>query len=118
MLRYYSYSACGTCRKAKKWLTERSINVEEIAIRDIPPAPEELRFALDSGIELKSLFNRSGKDYRELGMKDRLPHLSVDDAISLLHSKGNLVKRPFLVSPKGALVGFKEDAWALFFDCN
>lgn len=118
MLRYYSYKGCGTCRKAKKWLAERSISVEEIAIRDTPPVPDELRFALESGILLKSLFNSSGSDYRELGMKDKLPHLSEDEAISLLHSRGNLIKRPFLVASKGALVGFKEEAWAHFFDCD
>lgn len=115
MTRYYSYKGCGTCRKAKKWLAENSIEVEEIAMRETPPTIEEFHVALESGYTLKALFNSSGGDYRELGMKDKLPTLSVDEALELLHSRGNLVKRPFVVSEKGALVGFKEVEWEAFF---
>ena len=115
MTRYYSYKGCGTCRKAKKWLAEHSIEVEEIAIRETPPTIEEFRVALENGYALKALFNSSGGDYRELGMKDKLPTLSEDEALELLHSRGNLVKRPFVVSEKGALVGFKEAEWEKFF---
>jgi arsenate reductase len=115
MTRYYSYKGCGTCRKAKKWLSEHAIEVEEIAIRETPPAIDELRVALESGYPLKALFNSSGGDYRELGMKDKLPNMSEDEALELLHSRGNLIKRPFVVSESGVLVGFKEAEWAEFF---
>lgn len=37
------------------------------------------------------------------------------DAIDLLNSNGNLVKRPFLLTAKGGLVGFKQDQWDAFF---
>jgi len=115
MLKYYSYKGCGTCRKAKNWLAENAVEVEEVAIRETPPSVDELKFALQSGHTLKALFNSSGGDYRELGMKDLLPTLSEWEALEMLHSRGNLVKRPFLVSPKGVLVGFKQAEWEQFF---
>jgi arsenate reductase len=115
MLKYYSYKGCGTCRKAKKWLAENAVEVEEIAIRETPPTIDELNYALKSGHTLKALFNSSGGDYRELGMKDLLPTLSEQEALEMLHSRGNLVKRPFLVTPNGVLVGFKQAGWEQFF---
>ena len=48
-------------------------------------------------------------------MKDRLPNLSDDEAIALLASRGNLIKRPFLLDGEIALIGFKEDEWGEAF---
>ncbi|MFC5049876.1 arsenate reductase family protein [Rubritalea spongiae] len=115
MTRYYSYKGCGTCRKAMKWLNEHSIEVKEIPIREIPPSVEEFRLALAQGYALKALFNSSGGDYRELGMKDKLLMMSEDEALELLQSRGNLVKRPFVVAEQGVLVGFKQAEWEAFF---
>lgn len=115
MARYYTYKGCGTCRKAKKWLEEHSIVLEELAIRETPPSIDEFKLALKSGYPLKALFNSSGGDYRELGMKDKLPTLSEEDALELLHSRGNLVKRPFVVAKGAVLIGFKEADWESFF---
>jgi arsenate reductase len=38
-----------------------------------------------------------------------------DDALELLASRGNLVKRPFLLADDFGLVGFKEVDWASAF---
>jgi len=37
--------------------------------------------------------------------------MSEGDALTLLASNGNLVKRPFLIGRKAARVGFDERAW-------
>jgi arsenate reductase-like glutaredoxin family protein len=37
------------------------------------------------------------------------------EALELLASNGNLVKRPFVLGDGVATVGFKEDAWAEMF---
>lgn len=115
MIRFYGYSGCGSCRKAKKWLQLKNLDIEEVAIRDTPPSFDEFREALSCGYGLKALFNSSGMDYRELKMKDKWPTLSDDEALGMLQSRGNLVKRPFVVTDKGVLVGFKEEAWEAFF---
>ncbi|MDE0769165.1 MAG: arsenate reductase family protein [Opitutaceae bacterium] len=112
MLRVYSYKGCDSCRKALKWLRERDVEFENLAIRETPPNKEELEAMLGryEG-NLKKLFNVSGQDYRSLGLKDKLPDMTKQEVISLLSSNGNLIKRPFLIGEKIASVGFKPDVW-------
>jgi arsenate reductase (glutaredoxin) len=64
------------------------------------------------GGELRRLFNTSGRDYREMKLGEKLPDLDQAAAFKLLAQKGNLVKRPFLLGPGVALVGFDEKAWS------
>jgi arsenate reductase len=45
-------------------------------------------------------------------MKTRLPTLKVDEALALLASNGNLVKRPFALTRSAGVVGFREEEWA------
>ena len=65
--------------------------------------------------DLRRLFNTSGQDYRAQNLKDRLPNLSSEEAIELLHQNGNLIKRPFLLTPTVGRVGFKESEWQDLF---
>ncbi len=111
-LKVYAYKNCGTCRKALKFLEQHGIPHEVIPIRETPPTPVELRRMLKarSG-NLSSLLNTSGGDYKIMGMKDRLPTLTVDETLALLAANGNLIKRPFALGKDVALVGFNEEAW-------
>lgn len=116
-MKIYTYKKCSTCRKASKWLEAKGIPFEELPIRETPPSRSELEQMLGyyDG-ELKRLFNTAGGDYRELGLKDRLPGMTQEAAFELLSSRGNLVKRPFLIGEGFGLVGFKEAEWAEQFD--
>ena len=114
MLKVYQYSGCSTCKNALKWLKQHAIPFQEIAIRDTPPTLAELKAMLAAFEgDLRRLFNTSGMDYRALGLKDKLPAMSTDDALKLLSENGNLVKRPFAIDAKGGihLVGFKAAEW-------
>ena len=85
---------------------------EELPIRETPPSMEELKTMLAAyDGDLKRLFNTSGMDYRSLGIKDKLTTMSEAEALELLHSNGNLVKRPFLLCENWNTVGFKEADW-------
>ncbi len=53
----------------------------------------------------------SGQDYREQGLKDRLPSMSRPQAIKLLASNGNFIRRPFALSNSFGMLGFKEAEW-------
>lgn len=111
-LKVYVYKNCDTCRKALKFLDKHGIAYEAIPIRETPPAPGELRRMLQvQSDNLRSLFNTSGGDYKALSMKDRLPSMSSEEAVALLASNGNLVKRPFVISKDIALIGFNEETW-------
>ena len=115
-MKLYQYPKCSTCRKATKFLTEKGIEFESIDITQQPPLKDELSAMLASyDGELRKLFNTSGVQYRELKMKDKLPSMSVDQAIELLASNGKLIKRPFLLDQNNrGVVGFKEAEWETF----
>src|SRR5580765_5561515 len=102
VIRIYTYERCDTCRRALKFLASSGVEPQIVPIRGQPPTKSELKrmLALVGG-DLRKLFNTSGRDYKELGMKDRLPRMIEAEAIELLSKNGNLVKRPFLLTEKG-----------------
>jgi arsenate reductase (glutaredoxin) len=111
-MKIYSYKGCGTCRNALKYLDAKGVRYELLPIREQPPTVAELEkmLAIYDG-DLRKLFNTSGQDYKALNMKEKLPKLSVKEALALLSKNGNLVKRPFVLTAKGGVVGFKPDEW-------
>lgn len=111
-LRLYEYQGCDTCRRAKKFLDAHGLAFDAIPIREQPPTKAELKrmLAIYAG-DLRRLFNTSGGDYKAMKLAERLPKLTVDDALALLAANGNLVKRPFLLTDKIGLIGFKQPEW-------
>ena len=110
-MKIYQYPKCSSCRKAINFLKENAVTFEDINIVETPPALTELQQMLSALGNVKKLFNSSGLQYRELGLKDKLPGMSDEEALSLLASNGMLIKRPFLLGDNIALVGFKEAVW-------
>lgn len=109
---FVCYPKCSTCKKAQKWLDENGKNYEIRDIKTDKPTEDELaEWWEKSGLPLKRFFNTSGKLYKEMKLKDRLPEMSEADQISLLATDGMLVKRPILVSEDKVLVGFREKEW-------
>ena len=109
---FVCYPKCSTCMKAKKWLEEKEIEFEQRDIKEEKQTAEELKtWWRKSGLPLKRFFNTSGKLYKEMQLKDRIPNMSEDEQIELLASDGMLVKRPILVQNEKVLVGFKEKEW-------
>jgi len=111
-LTFYGYDNCGTCRKAKKWLTERQIEFIDIPILTSPPTKVELeKFYKQSGLPLKKFFNTSGRRYRDLGMKDKIQTSSDDELLNWLASDGRLIKRPIVTDNEKVTVGFDEETY-------
>ncbi|HSH96408.1 MAG TPA: Spx/MgsR family RNA polymerase-binding regulatory protein [Roseimicrobium sp.] len=114
-LKVYTYKGCDSCRNGVKYLQSKKVPFSEIPIREQPPTLTELKRMLSvyQG-ELRRLFNTSGMDYKALGMKDKLPSMTVDEVLRLLAGNGNLVKRPFALAGDVGIVGFKEPDWDAF----
>ncbi len=109
---FVCYPRCTTCKKAQRWLEEQGTDFDIRDIQQQNPTKEELRSWHElSGLPLKRFFNTSGKKYRELGLKDRLPGMSEDQQYELLATDDMLVKRPLLVREGKVLVGFREAEW-------
>lgn len=111
---FIEYPKCSTCKKAKAWLEERNVAFEDRNIVEENPTKEELAaWIARSGLPVKRFFNTSGLKYKELGLKDRLTDMSMEEQLSLLASDGMLVKRPLLVGDHFVIPGFKEKEWLL-----
>ncbi len=109
---FLCYPKCTTCQKAKKFLDERGISYTLQHIKEENPTATQLRtWWQASGLPLKKFFNTSGIQYRELGLKDKLPAMSEEAQLELLSTDGMLVKRPILVGENFVLVGFRQSEW-------
>lgn len=110
---FLCYPKCAACQKAKKWLDEKGAEYEQRDVKLENPSYEELgQWFQKSGLALKKFFNTSGRQYKALGLKDRLPQMSEEEQLRLLASDGMLVKRPILVGEDFVLTGFREAEWA------
>lgn len=102
--------------KARKFLEKKKIKFKDIPIVDEPPTKAELKKMIKSyDGEIKKLFNTSGVVYREMKIKDKIADMKESEAVELLSKNGKLIKRPFLLSERGSLVGFKEEEWKQIF---
>ena len=109
-MKFYGYNKCGTCRKAKNFLDEKNIPYTDIDITLTPPSKSVLKRAMQVK-GMRKLFNTSGVQYKELGMKDKIASLSEAEAIDLLAGNGRLVKRPIAVDKDRVTVGFNLDEY-------
>ena len=111
-IKLYTYKKCQTCIKAKKFLENKKMIFQEIPIRENPPTKNELKTLLaEYQNNKKSLCNSSGQDYRKLNIKEKINQFTDEEFLNLLKNNGNLIKRPFLISPSIKLVGFKQEIW-------
>ncbi len=108
----YVYGKCSTCKTALLFLKKRGVTFIEKEITKTPPSIAELKQMLAyQNDNVRKLFNTSGLLYKEMQLKEKLPDLSLDEALALLHQHGMLVKRPFLLGDDFGLLGFKETEW-------
>ena len=107
----YSYSKCGSCKKAINWLKENNINYRLIDIIENPPSKALIAKAIKQLGDSKYLFNTSGASYREIG-SSTIKKMSIEKQVELLGNDSKLIKRPFLISNNGYfLTGFKPKVW-------
>ena len=110
MLEFIEYPKCSTCRKAKAELNQLGVDFEAVDIvQNTPSRDQLLDWIQNSDFELKSFFNTSGLKYRELGLKEKVPHLTAQEAADLLSTDGMLIKRPLLVRDNQILqIGYRK----------
>lgn len=108
----YQYPKCSTCRKAAALLSSLGVSFDSIDLVEKPPSAATLGELHErSGLEIRKLFNVSGQSYRNGGFKDRLPSMSLAEALEALAADGKLIKRPILVTGDRVIVGFDEAAY-------
>lgn len=109
---FLHYPPCSTCKKAQQWLDDHNISYTARHIKDERPTYDELKQWVEtSGLPIKKFFNTSGLVYKNLGLKDKLPGMSIEEQLQLLASDGMLVKRPLIVCGDTVLTGFRQTEW-------
>ena len=110
MLQFIEYAKCSTCHKAKAELNQLGVDFEAVDIvQNTPSRDQLLDWIQNSDFEIKAFFNTSGLKYRELGLKDKVPHLSAQEAADILATDGMLIKRPLLVRDNQILqIGYRK----------
>lgn len=113
-LELHGLKNCSSCRKARKWLEERGIDVRLVDYRDEPVAAETLaRWAGRLGWD--KLINRRSPTWRGL---DEGQKAATTDAqwATLVAEHPTLVRRPVLAWPDGRVeLGFNEAEYAQWF---
>jgi arsenate reductase len=95
-----------------RFLEAQGLKYTAVDIVATPPTVKELRQVLACyGGEVRKLFNSSGMRYREMGLKERLGDLSLEEALQLLTSDGMLVRRPLILFNGYGRVGFRQGQW-------
>ncbi len=113
MLKYYGYSKCSSCQKAKKQLQKNGKKFEEIDITLTPPSLKDLTdYYKKSGRPLTDFLNKSGEQYRLLNMKEKVKTLSEESLLKMLSENGRLLKRPLVSDGKKVSVGYKEEEFS------
>ena len=110
MLQFIEYPKCSTCRKAKAELNQLGVDFEAVDIvQNTPSRDQLLDWIQNSDFEIKASFNTGGLKYRELGLKEKVPHLSAQEAADILATDGMLIKRPLLVRDNQILqIGYRK----------
>lgn len=104
-MKFYQKPTCSTCRKAKKWLQEQGVKVQEV---DLNQGLSETDLdALIGQRDYLKFLNFRNELYRERKMKINPP--SRAEAIKLMSKHPNLIRRPILVQGSKIALGFDED---------
>lgn len=112
MIKIYGVNTWSSVRKAVSFFKQKNINHQVIDLKREVPTKEEIKlFHEDSGLDIKNFFNTNGKVYKELGLKDKLDSLTLDEKYGLLVNNGMLIKRPLVVDIDKIVLGYKEDSY-------
>lgn len=106
------YPKCSTCLKALKHLKQKEISLELRDIVNQTPSKEDLKQWIEMyGKGIKPFLNTSGRIYRELGLKDKINDMTIDEVCELLSSQGMLIKRPLLIHDHQIIIGYKKEVY-------
>ncbi|MEH7303258.1 transcriptional regulator SpxA [Neobacillus drentensis] len=108
MVTLYTTPSCTSCRKAKAWLEEHSIDYIERNILANPLTVEEIKSILRLTEEGTSeIISTSSKTFQELNID--IESLSLIELYTLIMENPKMVRRPMIQDEKRLQVGYNED---------
>jgi len=111
-MKIYTHPRWSTVKKGIKFLEDNGLSYQAIDLTKDGITYDEIKsFHELSELPIKKFFNTSGMLYREMGMKDKIKDISLEEAYKLLSENGMLVKRPLATNGQIVTVGFKEEEY-------
>ncbi len=105
----YGIKTCSSVQKAVKFMKQHALVYELVDYKVTSVGEEKIREWLES-VELATLFNKRGKKYRDLGLKELT--LTEEEMITWLAKENYLLKRPVIEYGEGKLlVGFDSEVY-------
>lgn len=109
----YGLENCDTCKKARKWLTEASIEYEFIDYKRTPVTADRLKsWARELGWQ--ALINRNGSTWRNLLPSRKNPGTEAEYVL-LIRENPSLMRRPLLVMDNKVTLGFSHGFYEKLF---
>lgn len=108
MIKLYGSASCNSCRKAKAWLEEQSLDFEERNIITDPLTKRELKEILsltENGTE--DIIATRSKVYQKFDFD--LNDLSFNELVGIIEENPGLLKRPIVIDETKLQIGFNED---------
>ncbi|KAA0561736.1 transcriptional regulator SpxA [Rossellomorea aquimaris] len=108
MVNLYLTPSCASCRKARAWLDEHSIEYVERNMLTEPLTPDEIKSILrltENGTE--DIISTQSKAFQELNVDvDSLP---LQDLYTLIRENPQMLKRPIILDEKRLQVGYNDE---------
>jgi arsenate reductase len=116
MLTVYGIKSCDTCRRARKFLLEHSIEFRFHDLR-VDGLDIQMLERWSERISWQKLLNRQSLTWRKIPEVDR-NDMTRDKALATMIDNPTLVKRPVLEADKFIAVGFSEQRFGDFINKN
>lgn len=113
MISVYGIKTCSTVKKALNWLAQHDIDAKLHDFRIDGVSAEFLQQAIDK-FGWQPLVNKRSTTWRTLAQEVK-DNLSQDNVLEVLLANPTLIKRPIILHPPIALLGFDEKAYAEIF---
>ena len=113
MLKLFGIKSCDSCRKARKWLGDNSIDVEYHDVRDDGLEVQMLERWMKR-MDWQKFLNTRSLTWRKIPEVDRAD-MTKDRAIGLMLEQPTLVKRPVLECEDFIAVGFSPENYEKIF---
>ena len=114
MIQVYGIPNCDTVKKALVWLKQNDVAFEFHDFKKEGITAEKLKEWLKV-CSLDKILNNKSVAFKNLSVEEQLKTAKKSDAVKLMHSNTNLIKRPVLEIAGTILNGFHEDEFQKAF---
>ncbi|MCE5181017.1 MAG: ArsC family reductase [Betaproteobacteria bacterium] len=113
-MKLYGIPNCNTVKKARRWLSEHSIDIPFHDFKKQGVSEELLKSWLEQ-VGWEKLVNRQGTTWRQLPDEAKATVSCEAGAIRLMLEKSSVIKRPVLEKDGKIILGFDEAAYQTLF---